>query len=65
MDLLRDDRQFPLRVESASVTGDAMTDALLVEREGYVRRGLADRVRQVDEQLALRGWRPGGDGGAR
>lgn len=26
--------------------------ALLVEREGYVRRGLADRVAQVDAELA-------------
>jgi len=30
-------------------------DALLTEREGYVRRGLKDRVKAVDEQLALLG----------
>jgi hypothetical protein len=30
--------------------------SLLVEREGYVRRGLANRVAQVDEQLARLGF---------
>lgn len=39
-------------------TTDPMVAALLREREGYVRRGLPDRVAQVDEQLALRGHRP-------
>ncbi|MFC6017219.1 hypothetical protein ACFP2T_13505 [Plantactinospora solaniradicis] len=35
-----------------------MVDALLVERNGYVQRGdQADRVKQVDEQLKLRGYR--------
>lgn len=45
-----------------------MVDALLIERQGYVQRGtntrdedlkerMADRVRQVDEQLRLRGCR--------
>jgi len=29
--------------------------ALLTEREGYVRRGLTDRVRQVDDALAALG----------
>jgi hypothetical protein len=29
--------------------------ALLDERRGYVARGLAERVKQVDEQLRLRG----------
>ncbi len=29
--------------------------ALLVERRGYVTRGLDDRVAQVDEQIRLRG----------
>lgn len=32
--------------------------ALKVEREGYVRSGKADRVRQVDEQLAKYGEGP-------
>ena len=27
-------------------------EALLIEREGYLRRGLKDRVAQVDAQLA-------------
>jgi hypothetical protein len=31
---------------------DNMIAALKRERIGYVRRGLTDRVRQVDEQLA-------------
>jgi|GEM_PF-6174708 len=31
-------------------------DALLLERAGYARRGLPDRVKQVDAQLALRGY---------
>jgi hypothetical protein len=34
---------------------DPMIAALLRERDGYVTRGLTDRVEQVDEQLALRG----------
>jgi hypothetical protein len=32
--------------------------SLLSEREGYVRRGLDDRVAQVDEQIKLRGGKP-------
>ena len=35
---------------------DDMIRALLEEREGYVRAGKTDRVAQVDEQLALRGY---------
>ncbi|MFE2323588.1 hypothetical protein ACFXD5_06640 [Streptomyces sp. NPDC059385] len=35
-----------------------MVAALLREREGYVRRGQDDRVRQVDEQLAYYGYEP-------
>jgi hypothetical protein len=30
-------------------------ESLLIEREGYLRRGLKDRVAQVDAQLALFG----------
>lgn len=37
-------------------TDDPMVAALLREREGYVSRGLDDRVAQVDEQLRLRGY---------
>ncbi|MFM9595793.1 hypothetical protein ACKI1O_41220 [Streptomyces scabiei] len=37
---------------------DQMIPALLREREGYVKRGLDDRVRAVDEQLALYGYDP-------
>jgi hypothetical protein len=33
----------------------SIIDALLVERDGYVRRGRKDRVAQVDAQLALFG----------
>jgi hypothetical protein len=62
---LRDSRQFPLRVESGSVTGDSVVDALLREREDYVAKGLDDRVGLVDEQLVARGYRPDGKGGAR
>lgn len=32
-------------------------DALLREREGYVARGLADRVRAVDAELAALGYK--------
>jgi hypothetical protein len=39
-------------------TNDRMVAALLREREGYVRRGLPDRVAQVDEQLAHYGYAP-------
>ncbi|MET8297401.1 hypothetical protein ABZW02_25585 [Streptomyces sp. NPDC005180] len=35
-----------------------MVAALLREREGYVRRGEKDRVRQVDEQLDHYGYEP-------
>lgn len=38
------------------MTDDTMIAALLREREGLARRGLPDRVAQVDEQLALRGY---------
>lgn len=31
-------------------------EALLIEREGYVRRNLPDRVKQVDEELARNGF---------
>lgn len=41
-------------------TQDPMVAALLRERAGYVNRGLDDRVAQVDEQLALRGYTPPG-----
>ncbi|WP_157251042.1 hypothetical protein [Nonomuraea typhae] len=37
------------------MTDDAMIAALLREREGYVQRGMDERVAQVDEQLRLRG----------
>ncbi|MFI0424220.1 hypothetical protein [Spongiactinospora sp. 9N601] len=40
------------------MTGDPMIAALLRQRDGYVQRGLADRVAQVDEQLTLRGHTP-------
>lgn len=32
-------------------------DALLVEREGYVRRGLKDRVKACDDALAALGYK--------
>jgi len=31
-------------------------EALLIEREGYVRRGLKDRVKQVDDALRELGF---------
>ncbi|MFG2699536.1 hypothetical protein [Streptomyces sp. NPDC048386] len=37
---------------------DPMIAALLLERDGLQRRGLANRVAQVDEQLALHGYAP-------
>ncbi|WP_432135152.1 hypothetical protein [Streptomyces sp. bgisy154] len=40
------------------MSDDPMVAALLREREGYVTRGLDDRVAQVDEQLRLRGVEP-------
>lgn len=33
-------------------------DALLVEREGYSRRGMMDNVAQIDEVLARLGYSP-------
>ena len=38
------------------MTDDTMIAALLREREGLAQRGLSDRVAQVDEQLAVRGY---------
>lgn len=32
-------------------------ESLLIEREGYVRRGLKDRVTQVDDALAALGYK--------
>jgi hypothetical protein len=40
------------------MTDDPTIAALLREREGYVRRNLLERVAQVDEQLAARGYVP-------
>lgn len=37
-------------------TSDPMIAALLREREGLARRGLPERVAQVDEQLKARGY---------
>lgn len=42
-------------MSDAPQTEDTMIAALLRERAGLVQRGLDDRVRQVDEQLGLRG----------
>lgn len=44
------------------VTDDGMIAALLREREGYVLRGLVERVAEVDEQIKLRGGTPPQDG---
>lgn len=38
------------------MTDDPTIAALLRERNGYVVRGLDDRVAAVDEQLAIRGY---------
>jgi hypothetical protein len=45
-------------MQDAPQTEDPMVAALLREREGYVGRGMDDRVAQVDEQLKLRGHTP-------
>jgi hypothetical protein len=39
-----------------SESTDPMVAALLRERDGYVKRGLPDRVAQVDAELARRGY---------
>lgn len=41
--------------EPAPDPGETYAQALLEEREGYVRRGLADRVAAVDAELARLG----------
>lgn len=41
---------------------ERMIAALLRERDGYARRGLDDRVKQVDEQLQHHGYAPEPDG---
>ncbi|MCX4752896.1 hypothetical protein [Kitasatospora purpeofusca] len=40
------------------MTDDRMIAALRRERDGYERRGLDERVAQVDEQLIQLGWEP-------
>ncbi|MER5355719.1 hypothetical protein ABT093_36020 [Kitasatospora sp. NPDC002551] len=40
------------------MTDDRMIAALRRERDGYERRGLDDRVAQVDEQLIQLGYEP-------
>lgn len=40
------------------MTEDTMIAALLRERDGLVQRGLPERVAEVDEQLAIRGYTP-------
>lgn len=42
--------------ENVKPADRGMVDALLAERNGYVHRGLGDRVSQVDEQLRARGY---------
>lgn len=42
-------------------SNDNMIAALLRERDGYVRRNLDDRVKQVDEQLGHLGYAPEGE----
>ena len=32
-------------------------DALLIERDGYARRGMKDRVKQIDEVLSALGYK--------
>jgi hypothetical protein len=34
-----------------------LIEALLTEREGYARRNLADRVKQVDAELSAAGYK--------
>lgn len=41
-----------------SDVNDGYIAALLAEREGYVKRGLPDRVALVDAALAARGYKP-------
>lgn len=43
-------------IETGGGSGSDPEDAL--DRSGYVRRGLNDRVRQVDEQIKLCGGKP-------
>ncbi|MGI5293266.1 hypothetical protein ACQEVF_59515 [Nonomuraea polychroma] len=50
------------RAPREPVTDDGMVAALLREREGYVQRGLRERVAEVDEQLKIRGHEPPSDG---
>lgn len=45
------------------MTSDNMIAALLRERDGYQRRGLDDRVAQVDAQLAFLGYEPDAEPG--
>lgn len=40
------------RAKAAVQRDDRMLAALAAERIGYVQRGLGDRVKQVDEQIA-------------
>ncbi|MEU2625865.1 hypothetical protein [Kitasatospora sp. NPDC007106] len=44
--------------EPAPAAENPMVSALLRERAGYEARGLADRVRQVDDALRMYGYEP-------
>jgi hypothetical protein len=44
---------------------EARVEQLLVEREGYAIHGRDDRVAEVDEQLALRGYKAAGEARAK
>ena len=48
--------RFPAIPEGDNMSDSDMIRALLVERAGLLRRGLSGRVKQVDEQLAARGY---------
>ncbi|GIH69445.1 hypothetical protein [Sphaerimonospora thailandensis] len=50
-------------IETFAATDETMVAALLREREGYVRHGMADRVAQVDEQLKHYGYEAERDAG--
>jgi hypothetical protein len=45
-------------IEREPLTEDGMVAALLREREGYVVRGMAERIAAVDAELRRRGVEP-------
>ncbi len=53
---MSDEKREAAEKRAAAAADPALVEALLRERQGYVTRGLADRVAAVDASLAAAGY---------